>query len=137
MLDGRNVDEKHRFEDDMESLLYVVFYCALHWLPHNLTDQDGLSEVISTFFKWRTMKSGLPFGGDAKLGNTMDRLYTSMPKFDSTAFREWLDTVFDFHSPPSGREVEYADKWSDPGQLDAFISRSSNILAILAGLSKT
>lgn len=106
----------------MESLLYVVFYCALHWLPHNLTEQDSLSEVISTFFKWRTMKSGLPFGGDAKLSNTMDRLYTSMPKFDSTSFRQWLDTVFDFHSPPRGKEVEYADKWSDPGQLDAFWS---------------
>lgn len=43
----------HTIQDDMESLLYVVFYCALHWLPHNLTDDKGLSEVISAFFKRR------------------------------------------------------------------------------------
>ncbi len=119
LRDSKNI-RPHTIQDDMESLLYVVFYCALHWLPHNLTD---LSEVISTFFKDRATKSGLLFGGDAKLSNTMDRLYTSAPTFSSQALREWLDTVLDFHSPPRGKEVEYADKWSNPDHLDAFWSK--------------
>ncbi|RPD54657.1 hypothetical protein L226DRAFT_90085 [Lentinus tigrinus ALCF2SS1-7] len=121
LRDSKNI-RRYTIQDDMESLLYVVFYSALHWLPHNFTDEDGLPEVISAFFKRRTSKSGLLFGGDAKLRNTMDRFYTSAPTFDSTAFREWLDTAFDYHSPPKGKEVEYADKWSNPDHLDAFWS---------------
>ncbi|KAL6306978.1 hypothetical protein BKA93DRAFT_713797, partial [Sparassis latifolia] len=33
-LDTGNGRLRHTIEDDMESLLYVVLYCGLHWLPH-------------------------------------------------------------------------------------------------------
>ncbi|RPD54655.1 hypothetical protein L227DRAFT_595897, partial [Lentinus tigrinus ALCF2SS1-6] len=50
-LDHENI-YRQTIKDDMESLLYVVLYCALHWLPHNY-GKDTLADCIAAFFKHR------------------------------------------------------------------------------------
>ena len=52
---------KQTIKDDMESLLYVVLYCALHWLPHNLS-KDRLSDLITAFFRAQGTVLRGPYG---------------------------------------------------------------------------
>ncbi|KAJ8468983.1 hypothetical protein ONZ51_g9291 [Trametes cubensis] len=49
MLYPGNDECSHVFEDDMESLLYVVLYCALLYLPHRVL-VTNLTEIIDKFF---------------------------------------------------------------------------------------
>ena len=101
----------------MESLLYVVLYCALLWLPHNLPD-DEVSETYTRFFEFSTIHSGADVGGDAKAANAYNRRYTRNIVFDCTAVKTWLDTVMDFCSP---RDPSEKGKWT-PSHVDAFWS---------------
>lgn len=69
---------KHTFADDMEALLYVIFYCALFYLPHNLEVQD-LTSVNSVFFESTQMLGDLMSGGDGKLANKKYREFPDDP----------------------------------------------------------
>ncbi|KAI0671012.1 hypothetical protein C8Q78DRAFT_1078957 [Trametes maxima] len=122
-LSLRMVDEfhergKHTFADDMEALLYVVFYCGLFYLPHDLTEPD-LTRLHSRFFEHRETYAGATYGGDGKLMNTKNRLYTNMAHFASAAYAEWLHTVVDFNAPPPELAEKYKDMWT-PEKLDAY-----------------
>ena len=52
---------KQTIKDDMESLLYVVLYCALHWLPHSLskdeliTEYNEAGESVSACQRWQLL----------------------------------------------------------------------------------
>ncbi|KAI0775524.1 hypothetical protein BD413DRAFT_429883, partial [Trametes elegans] len=116
MLNLRFADAKHAFEDDMESLLYVVLYCALHYLPHNLQFND-LAHVVRSLFD---MPLDTTHGGDEKVANAMFRVFTGEVQFGSPALHEWLNTVMDYHMPPDELKEAYADKWKNPDHLDAF-----------------
>ena len=111
---------RQSIKDDMESLLYVVLYCALHWLPHDL-DKDTLADVIAAFFERRDAFRTSSIGGAAKIANAEDRHYTGGLVFGSAAFKEWLDTVMDYMAPTPDKEDSYKDKWC-PEQLDVFWS---------------
>ena len=50
MLSYPGKDRKQTFQDDMESLLYVVLYCALLWLPHEHEEGD-LEHAIKMMFE--------------------------------------------------------------------------------------
>ncbi|KAI0775522.1 hypothetical protein BD413DRAFT_470915 [Trametes elegans] len=116
MLDGRSLNRKHSFQDDMESLLYVVLYCGLHYLPHNLSKLSLTAMVRALFGK----PTDTAHGGDAKFTNSAFRQCTRRVQFGSAALQEWLTTVMDYHSPPEALREAYADKWSNPDHLDAF-----------------
>ncbi|KAI0632324.1 hypothetical protein C8Q77DRAFT_1060473 [Trametes polyzona] len=112
---------KHRFTDDMESLLYVVLYAGLMYLSHDASMQL-LTTTINGFFRVMGMPSRDPVGGDGKIVNRVHRTYTAPIRFRSAAFQEWLDTVLNFHGPlPEDRE-KYKDMWNC-AQLDAFWSQ--------------
>ncbi len=100
----------------MESLLYVVLYCSLLWLPHNLS-KDDLSIVISNMFEKRTWRFDHYYGGEGKTINAFDRQFTR-PIVFSGPLHEWLQTVMDYHSPRA--RGLYQGYWSDPHHLDSF-----------------
>ncbi|KAI0775526.1 hypothetical protein BD413DRAFT_688733 [Trametes elegans] len=116
MLNMKYSHSKQSFQDDMESLLYVVLYCALHYLPHNLTP-DHLSSILRALY---STPSDTTHGGSEKYTNSAFRKYTKDVQFGSPALHEWLNTVMDYHSPPDELKEAYADKWTDPDHLDAF-----------------
>ena len=121
MLDPRQIHGKHIFLDDMESLLYVIFYCGLMWQPHNLSTR-ALTTTISSFFdECFERHRGEMHGGAAKLANAIRRQYILTLVFDSTSLDDWLLTAMDFHSPLPMDRDKYKDKWS-PEQLDAYWS---------------
>ncbi|KAI0755195.1 hypothetical protein C8Q80DRAFT_1094590 [Daedaleopsis nitida] len=122
LLDVMHRNAKHRFQDDMESLLYVVLYSALLWQPHNLS-KANLTFIISGMFEYGYKHPlGAMHGGSGKLSNAVHRQYTLMVQFGSDTFREWLLTVLNYHSPlPMYEESgEYKDKWSTPEPLDTY-----------------
>ncbi|KAJ3003616.1 hypothetical protein NUW54_g5207 [Trametes sanguinea] len=63
---------KHTFLDDMESLIYVVLYCALLYLPHNQTLRD-LTDLYQAFFDQREEINNEDFGGQGKTNNAYSR----------------------------------------------------------------
>ena len=111
---------KATFQDEMESLLYVVLHSALLWQKHNAPPRHLTNIITELFDRSRDFGDGVRDGGDGKLANAGKRAYTRTVRFESRDLSEWLNTVMDFHSPPPHLEAEYKDKWTDPEQLDAY-----------------
>jgi len=90
----------HSLEDDLESLLYVILYCALRWLPVD-SPQSGLDWWITQFF-------GNPPGwppAAAKEHNSLNRAHTRhLKSTGSQAILDWLNAAMDLHHghPPFG-----------------------------------
>lgn len=113
---------KATFQDEMESLLYVVLYCALIWQRHKVSMKQLTSTITELFDSFTEFEAGIKDGGDGKIVNAEHRVYTRSARFENQDLSEWLNTVMDFHSPRPHQQVEYKDKWSDPEQLDAYWS---------------
>ena len=120
MVSYWGLDGKQTIQDDIESLLYVVLYCALLWLPHTLP-QAQLKETIWEIFEratWSSFDKAF-IGGEGKFANAVTRAFTKKANFPP-ALHEWLDTVMDHHVP-----VDFSDPsrdttpWSTD-QLEAF-----------------
>ncbi|KAJ8470016.1 hypothetical protein ONZ51_g8611 [Trametes cubensis] len=110
----------HTIRDDMESLFYVVLYCSLLHLPHDIDDPDVLQTFIHQFFDHSAFLHGALRGGDSKLTNAATRSWTNRVKFASPDLQAWLNTVMDYHSPPYHLKEELANRWTNPDYLDAF-----------------
>ena len=119
MLSHDNVNEKMTLEDDMESLLYVVLYVALRWLPHSYPDRY-LHKLFHDFFEDQADFGGVPHGGLHKFGNARGRATTREVVFKDASFHEWLNTVMDYHCPPKTLKKEYEGRWSNPSFLDSY-----------------
>ncbi|KAI0326081.1 hypothetical protein GY45DRAFT_1374254 [Cubamyces sp. BRFM 1775] len=120
MLDLSHAERKHTFEDDMESLLYVVLYCALLYLPHRLTKKT-LTFLYRGFFDELHDVGETVYGGVGKNANSANRIWTRRVHFSSPALQEWLDTVMNYHSPQIQDREKYKGMW-EPDKLDAFWS---------------
>ncbi|KAI0357831.1 hypothetical protein OH77DRAFT_1305455 [Trametes cingulata] len=110
-------EEPHKFEDDMESLLYVVLHCALLHLPHNLLP-DELQPLMHEFFDDVRLMVGKMCGGVAKRVDRTSRFLTERIKWTNPDLKAWFDTVWELygrHPIVRGR----AHPWSDPNNLDA------------------
>ncbi|TBU38458.1 hypothetical protein BD309DRAFT_874324 [Dichomitus squalens] len=121
MLSHVNAYARQTLADDMESLLYVILYPALRWLPHDYPDYE-LPDLLQRFFEARTEIRGISHGGNHKLANAVCRATTREIDFKDASFQEWLNTVMDYHSPPEPLEEAYAGRWSDPSHLDRYWS---------------
>ncbi|KAI0712055.1 hypothetical protein C8Q76DRAFT_597981, partial [Earliella scabrosa] len=120
VLSHEGPKRKHRLQDDMESLLYVVLYCSFLWLPHNLSKAD-LASTIQGLFEESSWVYGTLTGGGGKIANAMLRLYTGRVEFNEP-LKEWLTTVMDYLSPAKTPH-SYAGvghKWSSPEPLNQF-----------------
>lgn len=111
---------KHTFLDDMESLLYIVLYCALLWQPHDLTP-EYLTQTIARMFDLQQFDSSMQHGGGGKAANAVYRTFTGLMHLQSPSLQEWLTNVIDYHHPPDELLDEYAGRWS-PEYLDTYWS---------------
>ncbi|KAI0324169.1 hypothetical protein GY45DRAFT_1263369 [Cubamyces sp. BRFM 1775] len=118
MLSREHAELRHTFEDDMESLIYVILYCALLYLPHRFVALS-LATFYTKFFEEFNNVGLDGYGGVAKTANTVDRVWTRRVRFDSPALQEWLDTVLNYHSPMAKDREKYKGMW-EPDKLDAY-----------------
>ncbi|KAL1950768.1 hypothetical protein VTO73DRAFT_5892 [Trametes versicolor] len=120
MLDHHQMHGKHTFKDDMESVLYVVFYCGLRYVAHDVFLED-FHGIIRDFFRLNYHLGDFIWGGAGKLANAQSRMFMRDVHFRSAALQEWVTTVMDFHFPPASLREKYKDAW-DAAHLDAFWS---------------
>lgn len=84
--------------DDVESLLYVVLYCAFLWLPHNLS-ANRLSLSFALIFEYRRpAEDGEDRGGDGKITNAYGRKHTHDVEF-SPALKHWVAAMMQLFRP--------------------------------------
>ncbi|OBZ71870.1 hypothetical protein A0H81_08087 [Grifola frondosa] len=118
--------QQHHIQDDMESLLYVVLYCSLRWLPHNKQESALVRLLHVLFDRYDEIdEKGNTRGGDAKLQNSTSRKFTKKVRFTSKPLQKWFDKVMDLQHPTSMwlPENEYAPSWTDPRILADYWSR--------------
>ncbi|KAI0689811.1 hypothetical protein C8T65DRAFT_588385, partial [Cerioporus squamosus] len=63
------VNKVHAVSDDLESFLHVLNWCALKYLPHNLSDKGGLPSYFFNIYD----KAPRPRPLRAAVGPTFDR----------------------------------------------------------------
>ena len=51
LLAPNGQQQRPTVKDDMESLLYVILYCSLLWLPHNLSKKELDNAIFEMFDK--------------------------------------------------------------------------------------
>ena len=94
----------HTLEDDLESLIYVVLYAALRWLPVG-SSADHLEWWFRNFFG-APNSDGRGGGGDHKNSNAQYRDYTeNLETAKSPQVMQWLNDAMDLH---------YKDKLPNP-----------------------
>ena len=97
---------RHRFSDDVESLLHVIFYCCIRWIPHD--EIKYLSSVISRFFYHSYTINGVMIGGDCKLVERSIRNFSRKFNFPCTAVGEWITRMFALLPPlPPGNVADW------------------------------
>ncbi|KAH9912675.1 uncharacterized protein BXZ73DRAFT_107311 [Epithele typhae] len=110
---SHDYEGQHRFEDDMESLLYVVICMALLWQPHKIHRRElaGIFAFIFDQTEEYTAENEV-FGGSGKISNAEYRLSVTGHRFLSKDLATWLDMMMNYHSP-AGRKAD--DTWNKPG----------------------
>ncbi|KAH9849515.1 hypothetical protein C2E23DRAFT_362963 [Lenzites betulinus] len=112
MLDKHEADTKQTFLDDMESLIHVVTYCALRYLPHKLAKRALLNTMYRYFERATQWFSDPPHGGDAKANNSLTRQLIPDVQFGSDALAEWITTMLQFQRPGPSRRYNYGEQWT-------------------------
>ncbi|GBE84618.1 hypothetical protein SCP_0605970 [Sparassis crispa] len=113
----------HTIQDDMESILWVVLYCSLRWLDHNLPLGDLAKTMVNIFDRCTVHDDGYVMASDAKLRIQFDRGYTSDIYFRNPTIQLWLDEVMKFNSSnmfPHVWGAAFAEVWKDPAMFNAF-----------------
>ena len=105
----------HTFEDDMESIYYVVLYCATLLTPFTSETQgiDVFNIFQHMFDQYSILgQTGRPTGGDGKSVNKLTRRYTNAVTWVSRTMADWIDTVSDFLHPIAKTIPARRDKWN-------------------------
>ncbi|OJT04963.1 hypothetical protein TRAPUB_4244 [Trametes pubescens] len=110
-------EQPHTLEDDMESLLYVVLYCALLYLPHNL-DDESLEVVIQRLFDQSVDIDGELRGGFGKIANRAGCTLTGRIKFANPDLQKWLDDAMNLHGRLGVPSAQSSLIWRVPENLD-------------------
>ncbi|KAI0755194.1 hypothetical protein C8Q80DRAFT_417160 [Daedaleopsis nitida] len=110
----------YKIQHDMESILYVVFYCALLWTPHRITG-PFLRHILWRVFDECSLIEGLPVGGAGKLENMKSRQYSSGADWKCKLMEHWLAVVMDYLHPIATTPKDRRLKWT-PKHLDEFWS---------------
>ncbi|KAH9931684.1 uncharacterized protein BXZ73DRAFT_101596 [Epithele typhae] len=123
MIQSSN-DRAQTLLDDIESLIYVVIYCAYLWLPHDRNKED-LEYCVYQMFDARFPPSEYRLiHGRGKAINLEDQRYTSDFHWPQL-FRDWLSTVLNYRAPPFPLIAEFEGKWEDPEHLDEIALRTT------------
>ncbi|KZT03375.1 uncharacterized protein LAESUDRAFT_761954 [Laetiporus sulphureus 93-53] len=108
-------DYQRVVEDDLESLLYTVLFCAVLWLANNGTERQLEMFFANVFDKYRAPYGEHVLGGSAKMMNKWNRRHTKGFVFRSKPLQVWLDEVMDLNSPPfsvSSVSKRYPRTWN-------------------------
>ena len=97
LISGADDDYRHKFSDELESLLYVILYCCLRWLPH--TEYYTLGSVIYDFFYSSYSFNGVEVGGSSKLAERRMRRITRRFKYPCAPVGEWITEMFELLAP--------------------------------------
>ncbi|KAI9067355.1 hypothetical protein FKP32DRAFT_278309 [Trametes sanguinea] len=115
-------DPVHTVEHDMESMLYVVLYCALLRLKLSIvaSSEDSptfmLLHTFNTIFDNCTEGPLGKEGGHGKLGNMENRRYTEYLRWDCGAVKVWIDAVYHSWSPvPEDPKDTPSFSWTPEG----------------------
>ncbi|OBZ71178.1 hypothetical protein A0H81_08657 [Grifola frondosa] len=115
-----NEDVVHSLSDDMESLLYVVLYCSLRWLPHD-EDEKFLAPILHSLFDYSEFLVGRLLGGNGKYHFLSTRRYVGHVTFAHFPIQEWLNAAADYRCVRGHFNVSaIPETWSDPKHLHAF-----------------
>ncbi|KAL6302057.1 hypothetical protein BKA93DRAFT_794274 [Sparassis latifolia] len=123
LLSSPSESISHMFQDDMESMLWVVLYCCLLWLGHDKPPGTLVTILYHLFDDTWINPVGIMNGGDGKLTNQYRQDYTGKIHFSNPAFREWLDAVIKFNSShvfQRPQDLESAMVWENPEMFGKF-----------------
>ncbi|KAL6301923.1 hypothetical protein BKA93DRAFT_827906 [Sparassis latifolia] len=101
-LQTRMAPLRQTIRDDMESLLYVVAYCGLHWLPHRTRGAHTAAQAlfhnvqVGRDGEGMTVRSMAP--GEGKMENKRSRKHVN-PAFFRKPFALWLQGAMDLNCP--------------------------------------
>ncbi|KAH8115742.1 hypothetical protein DFH11DRAFT_1854205 [Phellopilus nigrolimitatus] len=102
---------RHKIQDDMESMLYVVLYCCVRWLPHNKVENLG-HKMYKFFDQYDSEDGNIIVGGGDKDGQKLARRFTQLFNFEDIATRFWINLAFDYLAPMGSDYLKYKDKWT-------------------------
>ncbi|KAI0629905.1 hypothetical protein C8Q77DRAFT_1139149 [Trametes polyzona] len=124
MLARENAESRLSFLDDMESLVHVVMYGALRYLPHKL-GEFRLTNMLKEYFEEKVESPGKPpHGGDAKRMNTLTNAMVNHAEFPPV-LEEWLSTMWLYNIPQNPKEFQefkYGERWT-PEYINAYWSK--------------
>ncbi|KAH8115719.1 hypothetical protein DFH11DRAFT_1586657, partial [Phellopilus nigrolimitatus] len=83
----------HRsISDDMVSMLYVVLYCCVRWLPHNDVEGPG-RKVCRLFDQYYSDGDGSIVGGHSKNSQKVTRFFIRNILFDNVHTQSWINSL--------------------------------------------
>ncbi|PIL27267.1 hypothetical protein GSI_10414 [Ganoderma sinense ZZ0214-1] len=114
-------NSSHEIGDDMESMLWLLLYCGLLRLPHNI-GAPQLKRYMDDLFDQRSLpvgEGGLgALGGYGKVQDLEKRTYLDTIQWQNAIFQEWLHILYDCRSPRAGKAGHHAlqGRW-EPSEL--------------------
>ncbi|TBU45832.1 hypothetical protein BD309DRAFT_682107 [Dichomitus squalens] len=104
--------------DDIESLIYVVLYCALLWLPFDDPSDQNLpyriDNALLMFDYWHRYADGsAPSGGLHKTANLQDRIYTGSLEWATPTIQQWISQALDHCTRRSRSHVSTPEAFYD------------------------
>ena len=120
-----NPDYRHRFADELESMLYVTLYCCIRWIPHK--ELWKLGYLVKKFFFWTETVRGVERGDMMKSCEAQfDRRFTIAFDFSFEPIQRWILDMYDLLEPVYSRkrmDVHWNEEsierlWYDMVELD-------------------
>lgn len=105
---------KHRLQDDMESVYYVLLYASVFWLPRN--EGRNFLRFTSNFFNQHSDYNGTTEGGVLKSSNITSGYFQRAWHFDNVHFQTCLEGILELLRP-----IEDQPKWK-PEDLYAILT---------------
>lgn len=88
---------KHRLQDDMESVYYVLMYASVHWLPRN--KEKNFLKIVSNFFDEYTECIDTTEGGTMKASNMISGYFQEIWHFGNVHLQICLDGMIELLRP--------------------------------------
>lgn len=97
---------RHTFGDDMESMIYVVLYCALLWLPLEEPGSWDVKHVLDMFDFFTPWQDGVALGGVLKSMNLTNRSCTNKLQWTTPTIQQWLSEALGRRRPRKSSRLD-------------------------------
>ncbi|EIW53538.1 uncharacterized protein TRAVEDRAFT_52666 [Trametes versicolor FP-101664 SS1] len=93
---GAGSPKPHSIQDDMESLLYVAWFCSIRWLPHN--NPSNLNFVQQQFLDISVWSAEKGYEGCSGKDYNLQNIgyWTDRVQLQDKELQRWLDTLMKF-----------------------------------------